>query len=258
LSNGNGHRWSKFWWQDWQSDPALRMCGLAAQGLWMRLLCVMHEAEPVGHLLVNGRQPTVKQVAALAAAPEKDVALLMRELEEAGVYSRTDDGVIYCRRMVRDAAVSDAGREHINKRWNSHNPNSQPNTPPNRVAKRKPNGEARSPPNTLEAEAESEAEERPSRSPPTADAAGGRTPAEPGTPQAGRRSNGSNPRAEGTNPRNLGTNPRASRGRGGFVSGGIAVLADRLVQLAAQRQDDDLTNETSYFAGLKILEGGRG
>lgn len=157
----NGHRWSKFWWQDWQNDPALRMCSLAAQGLWMRLLCVMHEAEPVGLLLVNGRQPSIRQVAALAAAPEKEVALLMQELEEAGVFSRADDGTIYSRRMVRDAEASEAGREHIAKRWNGARPTSPPNRGGNREATSRPNGEDHSPPTTPPITPDSEAQTEP-------------------------------------------------------------------------------------------------
>lgn len=79
----------------------------------------------------------------------------------------------------------------------------------------------------------------------------GSTPAAPGTPQAGRRSNG-------TNPRENGTNPRAAPRRDGFVSGGIAVLADRLRERAEARKDDDLTDERTYFAALQIVEGNRG
>jgi hypothetical protein len=152
----------------------------------------MHEAEPVGHLLVNGRQPSLRQIASIAGATQKEVMPLMAELEEAGVYSRTKDGVIYCRRMVRDAAASEEGREHIAKRWANRGPNS----PPNRGPTNKPNGEATRGPNTLEAEAEAEAEEEP----PYPHAVGEGTPAEPGTPPR-RRANGTNPRATGTNPR---------------------------------------------------------
>jgi hypothetical protein len=143
MSNGNGHRWSKFWWCDWQNDAALRMCSLAAQGLWMRVLCIMHEAEPIGHLTINGRPPTDRQLAALVGAPEKDVTQLRRELEEAGVSSVTSDGVTFSRRMVRDAAQSEEGREHIAKRWRGSDPNTPPNRGAYRSPKSKPNGEAK-------------------------------------------------------------------------------------------------------------------
>ena len=43
----NGQRWSKFWWGDWQNDKALRLCSIGARGLWMEMLCIAHEGEPV-------------------------------------------------------------------------------------------------------------------------------------------------------------------------------------------------------------------
>lgn len=106
------HRWMKFWPQDWEGDPALKACCLAAQGLWMRLVCIMHRADEYGHLTLNNRAPTAKQIAAMAGAPERDVAKLLAELQEAGVFSLTDDGVIYSRRMVRDKAAAEEAREN--------------------------------------------------------------------------------------------------------------------------------------------------
>lgn len=92
--------WLKFYPTDWRADPALRMCSLAARGLWMEMLCIMHEAEPYGSLRVNGRPVTEKQLSALAGG---EVGDLLCELEDAGVFSRDDDGTVYSRRMQRDA-----------------------------------------------------------------------------------------------------------------------------------------------------------
>ncbi len=103
------HRWMKFWPTDWQSDPALRMCSLAARGLWMEAICLAHAAEPYGHMLVNGKPVTPRQLAVLVGSNAKEIEGLLAELEEAGVFSRTEAGVIYSRRMVRDKAASDAG-----------------------------------------------------------------------------------------------------------------------------------------------------
>jgi hypothetical protein len=163
MSNGNGHHWSKFWWKDWDADEGLKMCGFAAQGLWMRLLCVMHKATPVGHLLVNGRAPNTRQIVSLCGGDMKEVAQLLRELEENGVFSRNDDGVIYSRRMVRDAVASDAGREFVSRRWDKAKPNGSVNTPPNRVpterATKPPKKDPSQEPATKKLEADSEAEE---------------------------------------------------------------------------------------------------
>ncbi|HDA7904193.1 TPA: hypothetical protein O5V80_002738, partial [Staphylococcus aureus] len=57
--------WMKFYPSDWRADPMLRLCSMAARGLWVEMLCIMHEATPYGTLLVNGRRLDKKQLAAL-------------------------------------------------------------------------------------------------------------------------------------------------------------------------------------------------
>lgn len=94
--------WLKFYPSDWQSDQALGMCGLAARGLWMEMLAIMHKATPYGHLVVNGMKPSDEQLAALARAPADQIRALTQELESAGVFSRTRNGTIYSRRMTKD------------------------------------------------------------------------------------------------------------------------------------------------------------
>ncbi len=71
------------------------------------MLCIMADATPKGHLLVNGRPPTDRQLASVFGLPEKDARSYLKELEDAGVFSRTADGVIFNRRMVRDRAASE-------------------------------------------------------------------------------------------------------------------------------------------------------
>lgn len=78
------------------------MCSYAARGLWADLLGLMHEAEPYGHLLINGIAPNAKQIAGLLGGSEKEVKMLLSELRTAGVYSEADNGVIVSRRMIRD------------------------------------------------------------------------------------------------------------------------------------------------------------
>jgi hypothetical protein len=93
---------SKFFWPDWRSDPCLRTSSLAARGLWMEMLCIAAEAQPTGYVLVNGRSPSITDLARLAGAPEDEVQSLLAELDAAGVFSRDRKGRIYSRRMVRD------------------------------------------------------------------------------------------------------------------------------------------------------------
>ncbi len=97
--------WLKFYPSDWRADPALRVCSIAARGLWMEMLCVMHEAEPRGTLRVNGKPLNDRQLAGLAGCSE--IEALLSELEDAGVFSRDEAGTIFSRRMMRDEAKAE-------------------------------------------------------------------------------------------------------------------------------------------------------
>src|SRR5262249_58384065 len=94
--------WLKWFPADWRSDPRLRMCSLAARGLWIELLGFMHEAEPYGHLIIGGAAPSDKQIAKLVGSSISETKRCLEELRNAGVFSVNLEGVIYSRRMVRD------------------------------------------------------------------------------------------------------------------------------------------------------------
>ena len=103
ASDGSRPIWGKFWWADWRNDLSLQTCSLDARGLWMEMLCIAHEEDPYGHVTIRGRAPSVAKLASLVRASEDKVAALLQELEEAGVFSRTEEGVIFSRRMVRES-----------------------------------------------------------------------------------------------------------------------------------------------------------
>lgn len=94
--------WMKFYPSDWRSDPALRMCSLAARGLWMEMLAIMHEAEPYGHLVVKGVPVSPAALAKMVGVGLKECRNLLATLRQVGVFSETEQGVIYSRRMTRD------------------------------------------------------------------------------------------------------------------------------------------------------------
>lgn len=104
--------WMKFYPRDWRADEKLRMCSLAARGLWMEMLALMHGSERYGHLLINGKAPTDAQLAVLAGAPAAETAALLGDLECAGVFSRTATGTIYSRRMTDDERRAKAARKN--------------------------------------------------------------------------------------------------------------------------------------------------
>ena len=130
--------WIKFYPRDWRGDQALRAVSLPARGLWMEMLCIMHEASPYGHLILGGRAVSNDVLARMAGAGVEEVSALLIELESAGVLSRTRKGVIYSRRMVKDKQRSENGRKSVNKRWAQGNENKEEKSAPNRSPNREP------------------------------------------------------------------------------------------------------------------------
>jgi hypothetical protein len=92
----------QFYPADWRKDAELQSCGIAARGLWHEMMCLAHECEPYGHLAVNSRPMSHEQISRLCGVTMKEFRVLYAELDRAGVPSKTNDGVIYSRRMDRD------------------------------------------------------------------------------------------------------------------------------------------------------------
>lgn len=98
-------KYPAFWFYpgDWMKDTDLRAVSVAARGLWMDLLCLMWESDKRGYLVLSsGKTATTEQLARMTGNAPEFVAELVTELEECGVASRTEEGVLFSRRMVRD------------------------------------------------------------------------------------------------------------------------------------------------------------
>jgi hypothetical protein len=95
----------QFYPADWRKDAALQSCSIAAQGLWINILCIAHECEPYGHLMINGKPMSGAQIGRLVGLSAKDCDKLLVELQAAGVLDKTPDAAIYSRRMVRDEEI---------------------------------------------------------------------------------------------------------------------------------------------------------
>ena len=109
--------WFKFQPAAWRGDQALRAVSLAARGLWIECLCIMHEAKPYGHLVLNGTAIGDETLARMTGVPVDEVRALMAELRQAGVLSMASTGVVLSRRMVKDNERANLGRKSANRRW---------------------------------------------------------------------------------------------------------------------------------------------
>jgi len=103
-----------FYVGDWLSDNCVRSLSLEARGLWFEMLCQMHKSDRRGYLQLKGKPIDAVTLARMSGGGTAQVSRLLRELKTSGVFSQTDNGIIYNRRMVADQAkrfkCSEAGR----------------------------------------------------------------------------------------------------------------------------------------------------
>lgn len=86
-------------------------CSIGAQGLWLRLLIVMHDCERYGYASQNGKPMSNAALARRCGVGLEEFNDLLAELEDAGVFSREEDGTIFSRRMARDEIERKANAE---------------------------------------------------------------------------------------------------------------------------------------------------
>ncbi len=98
----------QFYPGDWLNDAALRMCSVGARGLWIDMICIMHQGSDYGYLKVNGKVILPSNLARMTGATFDDVEGWLCELEGAGVFSKDDTGCIFSRRMIRDEQIRQA------------------------------------------------------------------------------------------------------------------------------------------------------
>jgi hypothetical protein len=91
----------QFYPSDWLRDTALRSCSTGARGLWIDMICFMHEGNPYGYLKVGDKVIHPSNLARMVGEPLEVVEGWLTELQEANVFD-VDDGAICSRRMIRD------------------------------------------------------------------------------------------------------------------------------------------------------------
>jgi hypothetical protein len=92
--------WTKFYWSNWLGDAKLRSCSIGARGLWIDMLAVAAQSEPVGY--IDSQTDIITQMSRVSGISKREVERLMGELEVAGVVQCDLRGRIFCPRMVRD------------------------------------------------------------------------------------------------------------------------------------------------------------
>lgn len=95
----------QFYPGDWLRSADLRACSVGARGLWIDMICWMHDGATYGYLKVGTKIIPPSQLASMVGATKVQVDGWLKELVNNGVVSVTDDGCYYSRRMVRDEEI---------------------------------------------------------------------------------------------------------------------------------------------------------
>lgn len=98
----------------WLSDPQLSQCCAATRGVWIDLICRLHELQKGGQITAN-----VQQIARLCRSTEAEINAALAELQTTGTADVSEiDGLytIICRRMKKEADLSAKRQQAGSKR----------------------------------------------------------------------------------------------------------------------------------------------
>ena len=109
----------QFYPGDWRKDPAVQSLDYFDRGVWIELLCIMHESSERGVLLLNGMPMPVEALQNLLGLDNQTTTKTLATLQARGVAKvRQSDGAIYSKRMVEDEQLSEIRRNAGSKGGN--------------------------------------------------------------------------------------------------------------------------------------------
>lgn len=98
----------QFYPSDYLNDLRLRQCSAAARGIWVDMFCLMNQGTPYGHLRDEAGDISIRSLARVCGVTTRALGVALAELESHQVFSRTETGTIFSRRMVRDEELRTA------------------------------------------------------------------------------------------------------------------------------------------------------
>ena len=92
-----------FYPADWRKDPAVQALNYTERGIWIELLCLMHESDIRGYLMLNGKPMTDGIISRILGIPLDEWMVARESLVLFGVCSvDAQNHALFSRRMVRD------------------------------------------------------------------------------------------------------------------------------------------------------------
>ena len=96
----------QFYPGDWRKDVGVQSLSFHDRGVWWEMLCLMHETERRGVLVLKGHAMSDESIGNLLGLDKQNLTSTLTNLLTSGVASREEEtGAIYSRRMVRDENI---------------------------------------------------------------------------------------------------------------------------------------------------------
>lgn len=110
-----------FYFGDWRKAPEIRALDLDVRMMWFEMIGFMWESTERGYLTLNQKPVSDFVISKMIGVDITKFNQALNQMVEFNVFSRREDGAIYCRKMVRDEKFrqikSFAGKEGMKKRY---------------------------------------------------------------------------------------------------------------------------------------------
>src|SRR6186997_2441908 len=98
----------QFYPANWRKSTDVQAMSFHDRGVWFELLCLMHESEERGRLILGGRPIRDEILAKLIGTSTKKLRNSIQIFLEFGVAFRDESGALCNRRMMRDEQIRQA------------------------------------------------------------------------------------------------------------------------------------------------------
>lgn len=93
----------QFYPADWRKDPGVQSLDFETRGIWWEIICLLHESDERGVLLLNGQPMPESALCRLLGLDNQKLTTALTTLLTYGVAKRREsDGALYSKRMVAD------------------------------------------------------------------------------------------------------------------------------------------------------------
>lgn len=101
-----------FYPADWRGDLKLQFCSFGAKGLWMDLMCIMHDSDKYGYLLIDGEKPTDEDLAFLFRVDIEIFRKYFLEIKDKKIIKKNNEGIYYSKRLVNDFKLRELSKKY--------------------------------------------------------------------------------------------------------------------------------------------------